>query len=164
MSENDDEPLKLIGVILSDSSETSIASFTKVSDIIVSIIPQKLERGVRTVTWAHSFMTCLDSLKSESETNEENSPVPSIVTRLSDYRFTFSLSHLLLISLRLETLAKRLVSLKQKLTPTVGSERRITLQALRQADSLLASMISDLVEISRILKNDLDGSSSQTPA
>src|SRR5262245_11341350 len=140
-----------IEVTLRDSSGTSIQSFKMESGITDSEIQAELKRGDLTPMWLH-FSTIYSSYrKLERELTEARWRGPSIVRPLNDYRYTYSLNHLLHISSLLETLVKRLESLKQKLTPTDGSELRITSPELRQVDFLLALMTLELVEIYKML-------------
>ena len=124
---------------------------------------EKLKHGDPT-TWSQLFsMMSLNCLKSARETPEETSPAPSIARPSRNSTATLSLVQLLAISSHLETTERSLAFLRQRLTPTAASGRAITSQALRQADSQVVLTISELAEISRILRRDFAAYLSPTP-
>src|SRR5262245_57171666 len=153
MSKNGNEPLRITVQSLSDFDETFIGSFTMASDLPTSKILEELKHGDLTVLSLLCSMIVSDFQRSGSEMNVANWPEPSIVTRLSDFRFTLSHSQLSHISSRFEILARRLVFLRQKLIPTGDFAPRITLRELRQVDFHLALTILELAEIYRTLRS-----------
>ena len=163
MRSNDNEQLQAIVTILSGLRDSFSASYTTAVDTLPLKTLEKLGAGDR-ITWSQVFsMMSSGCLRSAKETIEASLSEPSIETPSKNSIHILSLSQLLTMSLHLETLAKRLASLKQKLTPTAASERVITSQALQQAASLLALMTLEQEAISRILRNDFGVSLSQTP-
>src|SRR5262245_48892392 len=164
MNTNDSELSKVTVTILSGSNEICIASFMMELDAPLLEILQKLRRGDPTTTSQLCSMMSSAFLKYGKEMSGVSLPEQSIGKLSSDFRYTLSLTQLLRTSWHYETLVKRLESFKLKLTPTDGSELHITSPELRQVDSLLALMTSDLVEISRILRNASVESSSPIPA
>lgn len=162
MSTKDNEQSLRIETTLRGSKEIFIASYTMELDIPISKIAEKLELG-DPICWSHIFsMMSYDCLRSASEVPTDSSLEQSTGTPSKNSILILSLDQLLTIFSLLETLEKRLVSLRPKLTQTGVFEPAITLQVLQLVGSRLALTTLELEEISRILKSDSDASSSPT--
>src|SRR4051812_40738255 len=121
MKPNDRERLGLIDLTLRDLKGNSIGSWQMELAVSPSEIAERLRLGDLTLKLQGSFMTLCASLKSESETTEENLSAPSTETPSNDSKSTSSLNRLYHIFWLCEILERRSALLRQRLTTTEGS-------------------------------------------